>query len=398
MDSYSAAFADLLVDQNDRRIDDRPGIRRPSLAVIENHLSSEAAANPALVGWQTFKPNDDMQADAMEGMCRGQSHRRNMAARGPPAATQFTPTRPPPLSQRPPPLSQRPPPLSQRPPPLSQRPAQPAQPAQPAKLRVTAEEKPRARRTAEQPLYVAKPAPKSTHPSTSLMASKWAPQASGLATNLTGWTAPRAGVKITRMEAQAPTVFRERPKRPPVRSVPETSNATSANIGRPVAASTVAASTVAASTVAASTVAASTVAASTVAASTVAASTVAASTVAASTVAASTVAASTVAASTVATAKVAPAKAAPAIAAPAKAAPAPVALAKVVVPSPPKSTPIAPSSVPRTVGIIEVRCAGHENGGFYVDRYLAEATIEMLKANAIKTEDIQADQDVWRVN
>ncbi|TID13823.1 hypothetical protein E6O75_ATG01801 [Venturia nashicola] len=372
MDSYSAAFADLLVDQNDRRIDDRPGIRRPSLAVIENHLSSEAAANPALVGWQTFKPNDDMQADAMEGMCRGQSHRRNMAARGPPAATQFTPTRPPPLSQRPPPLSQRPPPLSQRPPPLSQRPAQPAQPAQPAKLRVTAEEKPRARRTAEQPLYVAKPAPKSTHPSTSLMASKWAPQASGLATNLTGWTAPRAGVKITRMEAQAPTVFRERPKRPPVRSVPETSNATSANIGRPVAASTVAAST--------------------------SQLPVAASTVAASTVAASTVAASTVAASTVATAKVAPAKAAPAIAAPAKAAPAPVALAKVVVPSPPKSTPIAPSSVPRTVGIIEVRCAGHENGGFYVDRYLAEATIEMLKANAIKTEDIQADQDVWRVN
>lgn len=128
MDSLTAAFADLLVDQNDRRIDDRPGIRRPSLAVIENHLATEAASNPALVGWQTFRPHDDVQADAMEAMCRGQSHRRNMVARGRPAATQVTPT------------------------PLAAPPAR----SEPAKLRVIAEEKPRARRTADQPLYVAK--------------------------------------------------------------------------------------------------------------------------------------------------------------------------------------------------------------------------------------------------
>lgn len=139
MASYSAAFLDLVVDQEDRRIDERPGIRRPSLTVIENHLSNEAAANPALFGWQTFRPNDDAQADAMEGMCRGQSHRRNMAARARQAATPITHA---PLA-RPPKPSQL---LPQR-------------PSQPSKLGVTAEEKPRARRTADQPLYVARAAP-----------------------------------------------------------------------------------------------------------------------------------------------------------------------------------------------------------------------------------------------
>lgn len=82
MDSRSAAFADLLVDQEDRRIDEKPGIRRPSLRVIENYLSSEAAANPALVGWHTFRPHDDTEADAVAGICHGQSHRRHMADHG----------------------------------------------------------------------------------------------------------------------------------------------------------------------------------------------------------------------------------------------------------------------------------------------------------------------------
>lgn len=91
-------------------------IRRLTLGVIENHLLSEAAANLAYVGWQNFRPRDDTQADAIEGMCRGHSHRRNMAARGPPAASLVTPT---PLRSQP---------LTQR---LNQ----------PVKLRITAEEK-----------------------------------------------------------------------------------------------------------------------------------------------------------------------------------------------------------------------------------------------------------------
>lgn len=42
--------------------------------VIENYLKSEAATNLALLKWHTFRPNleDNTQADAMEGMYRGQ--------------------------------------------------------------------------------------------------------------------------------------------------------------------------------------------------------------------------------------------------------------------------------------------------------------------------------------
>lgn len=37
-------------------------------------------------------------------------------------------------------------------------------------------------------------------------------------------------------------------------------------------------------------------------------------------------------------------------------------------------------------------------GSVYVDRYMAEAAFEMLKANAIKKEYLKADKEVGRVD
>lgn len=75
-----------------------------------------------------------------------------------------------------------------------------------------------------------------------------------------------------------------------------------------------------------------------------------------------------------------------------------VAPTAVVVPSAPMSTTVAPSSIPKTVGTIEIRSTGLGNSSFYVDRYLAEAAMDMLKANAVRVEDIKVDQEVWRIN
>lgn len=69
----------------------------------------------------------------------------------------------------------------------------------------------------------------------------------------------------------------------------------------------------------------------------------------------------------------------------------------------------APSSTPKVVGKIEFRDAGdgkfeirgegNVNGRFYVDRYMAEAAIELLKASIIKkAEDTGVDQEVCLVN
>lgn len=90
---------------------------------------------------------------------------------GPPAPAPTAPTRPTPLSQ---------------------------QRTQPVELRVTAEDKPCARHTTEQPLYVVKPArtpatrltapaTRSTAPHSNgdgLMTSKWAPQPSAAGTGI----------------------------------------------------------------------------------------------------------------------------------------------------------------------------------------------------------------------
>lgn len=68
-----------------------------------------------------------------------------------------------------------------------------------------------------------------------------------------------------------------------------------------------------------------------------------------------------------------------------------------------------PSSTPKVVGKMEIRDAGdgkfevrgegNVNGSFYVDRYMAEASIELLKANIIKkAEDTGVDQEVSLIN
>jgi hypothetical protein len=143
MATASAAFADLTVNYQDRRIEEQPGIRRPTLHVVDTFLNAAASQNPQLGAWHTFRPGDDHEADAMEGMARGQSHRRNMMS----LVAGLTPLGAP---------------IHARPaPPPAEQPAGPSrspQQAQP-KLRVAAQDKPRPRRTAEQPVVVPKPAP-----------------------------------------------------------------------------------------------------------------------------------------------------------------------------------------------------------------------------------------------
>lgn len=131
-------------------------------------------------------------------------------------------------------------------------------------------------------------------------------------------------VEVTKMKATAPTVFRERPKRPPARSVPESSTtvAPSANIGRTVAATAIA---------------------------------------------------------------------------PVKAAAANVTIGKST-PTKVDSAPVAPSSNLKVVGAIKILSGGNGDGSIYVNRYLVEATLEMLKENAIKLEDNQADQEIWCID
>ncbi|QDS76231.1 hypothetical protein FKW77_000224 [Venturia effusa] len=172
--------------------------------------------------------------------------------------------------------------------------------AQPIKLKLTAEEKPRARRTADQPLYMGNTVLEGETRPRALR-----PTSDGLATSLAQWNMVPAVTKVTKLEATAPTVFRERPKKPPVRSRPTA--APPANIGRPVATTTVA---------------------------------------------------------------------------------------------PVDSVPASTASFLnlKPVGTIDVRSAGKAESSFYVSHFMAEAALEMLKNNAINAEDVQKDQEIWRID
>jgi hypothetical protein len=122
MATPNAAFADLLVDYEERRIDENPSIRRPSARAVDNFFNAAAKDNAALASWVNYRAGDDHEADAIRGISRGQSHRRNM-----PLVAEPTPA-------------------------LSRHVPQP-------KLRVPVEEKSRTRRTADQPAVVHKPPP-----------------------------------------------------------------------------------------------------------------------------------------------------------------------------------------------------------------------------------------------
>lgn len=126
MATRSAAIADLSVNLEARRADEKPGSTYPSLQTINSFFTTQATLNPALTGWQSFNAGGGNQA---ESMCRGQSHRRdmdNLVAAGAPAPHSYSQP--------------------------SQAPSVPVQVTQPSpvKLRVAAEERTRVRRTAEQ--------------------------------------------------------------------------------------------------------------------------------------------------------------------------------------------------------------------------------------------------------
>jgi hypothetical protein len=136
MDTATAAFADLTVNYENRRAEEMPGVARPTLAAVNNHLRRHANQNPNLSAWHNFRPGDDPDADAQGPISRGQAYRYSL----PGCVVQPAP--PPPKPAPPKPLAQ----------PL---------PAKQPKLKVAAEDQPRPRRTAEQPAVVAKPAPAS---------------------------------------------------------------------------------------------------------------------------------------------------------------------------------------------------------------------------------------------
>lgn len=136
MDSAAAAFADLTVNYEDRRAEETPGVARPTLTTVNNHLRRRANQNPHLTAWHNFHPGDDPDADAQGPISRGQAYRYSLLG----CVVQPAPPLPKPALAKPM--------------------AQPL-PAKQPKLKVAAEGQPRPRRTAEQPAIVAKPAPSS---------------------------------------------------------------------------------------------------------------------------------------------------------------------------------------------------------------------------------------------
>lgn len=144
MEGAAAAFADLLVDYEERRIDDKPWSNpgRPDPYEVDNYFNAAAEENPALKQWHNFRPGDDHEADALQGIARGQSHRRNI----------------PKIAQTNPPVF-------------------PRHPYQVARLRATVEEEDGTRRTVDQPAVVNKPAPsKSLQPAIELTNNMFRPR------------------------------------------------------------------------------------------------------------------------------------------------------------------------------------------------------------------------------